>query len=279
VVRELGSEELTAIIVDDPAAAGQLRHYLGVWQSGRESLVQLHDAPESLFSAFGVETDWQRLLAPRVWLKSGGYLWFERTLALTAIDVNTGRFIGCRNPADTLLTTNLEAAQVIAAQLRLRNLSGLMVVDFIDMEAPAHRELVYQTLVAALARDRARTTVLPVSGLGLVEMTRQRLGPSLEEVLTEACPACGGRGRVAALRVAAGELLRRLREEAREFPGCRLTVTAHPDLLALIQTEESEYLQQLTKNHPVSLSFIAAAAEARERFTLTRELPAASKKG
>uniref|UniRef100_A0A7V4G7B0 Uncharacterized protein n=1 Tax=Desulfobacca acetoxidans TaxID=60893 RepID=A0A7V4G7B0_9BACT len=203
---------------------------------------------------------------------------FETTSALTAIDVNTGRFTGRRGLADTLLTTNLEAAAAIAAQVRLRNLSGLIVVDFIDLEASEHRDAVYQALVAALARDRARTTVLPVSALGLLEMTRQRLRPSLEESLTEACPACRGRGRVAAVRVAACDLLRQLAAEAREFPGCRLTVSASPEVLNLIRTEDRGFLGRLETDHRISLDFIEVPGAAGQRFDITRELQAGGKK-
>ena len=156
--------------------------------------VELHAGPEPIFSHFGLEIDWGKLLAPKVWLKSGGYLLIDPTEALTAIDVNTGRFVGRKHLEETLLKTNLEAAKEIARQLRLRNIGGLIVIDFIDQEQAAHRDLVYQTLLEALSRDRAKTTALPISPLGLVEMTRQRVRDSLAQTVTEPCGACGGRG-------------------------------------------------------------------------------------
>ncbi len=156
--------------------------------------VELYTEPEPIFSHFGLEIDWQKLLAPRVWLKSGGYLLIEATEALTAIDVNTGKFVGRSHLEETILKTNLEAAREIARQLRLRNIGGLIVIDFIDQEKAANRDLVYQTLVEALARDRAKTTALPISSLGLVEMTRQRVRDSLAQTIMETCGACGGKG-------------------------------------------------------------------------------------
>ena len=151
--------------------------------------------PEPLFSHFGLEIDWQRLLAPKVWLKSGGYLLFDPTEALTAIDVNTGRFVGRNDLEETILKTNLEAAREIARQLRLRNIGGLIVIDFIDMEQAAHREQVYQTLLEAVSRDRAKTTLLPISALGLVEMTRQRFRDSLDRRLPNPVAAAAAQGR------------------------------------------------------------------------------------
>ena len=194
MVRELFSPEVDRVLVDDPGAFERIADYLESLSPLEKYRVELYAGPEPIFSHYGLEIDWQKLLAPRVWLKSGGYLLIDPTEALTAIDVNTGRFVGRNHLEETILKTNLEAAKEIARQLRLRNIGGLIVIDFIDQEQAAHRDLVYETLVEALSRDRAKTTVLPISSLGLVEMTRQRVRDSLAQTVTEPCGVCGGRG-------------------------------------------------------------------------------------
>ena len=208
--------------MDDPAAFERIADYLESLNPLEKYRVELYAGPEPIFSHFGLEIDWHKLLAPRVWLKSGGYLIIDPTEALTAIDVNTGRFVGRSHLEETILKTNLEAAKEIARQLRLRNIGGLIVIDFIDQEKAANRDLVYQTLVEALSRDRAKTTVLPISPLGLVEMTRQRLRDSLAQTITEPCGACGGKGLTLTPQILACDLLRQLAAEAREFPGYQL---------------------------------------------------------
>lgn len=278
LVRDLFSPELDRIIVDEVATFEALNDYLKALPPGPAPRAELYAGQEPLFPHFHLEPDWPRLLAPRVWLPSGGYLLIEATEALTAIDVNTGRFIGRRHLADTILKTNLEAAAEIAWQVRLRNLSGLIVIDFIDMEPPEHRELLHQTLVAALERDRARTTVLPLSALGLVEMTRQRLRDSLEETLTLPCPSCRGRGRVLSPLLLAHDLLRQLAWEAREFPGCRLTVAAHPEVMALAQAEGQNFLDNLRADLQMEIHFAETPHAPRDRFELTRELQKGGKK-
>ena len=180
--------------MDDPVAFERIADYLESLNPLEKYRVEFYAGPEPIFSHFGLEIDWQKLLAPRVWLKSGGYLIIDPTEALTAIDVNTGRFVGRSHLEETLLKTNLEAAREIARQLRLRNIGGLIVIDFIDQDKAAHRDLVYQTLVEALARDRAKTTVLPISPLGLVEMTRQRVRDSLAQTIMEPLPALAAAG-------------------------------------------------------------------------------------
>jgi ribonuclease G len=272
LVRDLISPAVTRVVVDDAAAYEKIMDYLNLERAAQPPLVELYRGPESIFAAFHLEEDWRRLLAPRVWLKSGGYLIIDTTEALTAIDVNTGRFTQGRDLEDTILTTNLEAAREAARQIRLRNLSGLMVVDFIDLENPAHRVLVHQTFQESLQNDRARTTVYPMSPLGLVEMTRQRLRDSLAQAVTEACPCCQGRGVVMSPLVVAHDLLRQLAGEVREFPGCRLTVTAHPEVIALVKQEGEDFLQELRARREILIHLTEDPHHPRDRFDLTREL-------
>ncbi len=272
LVRELLTPEVTRVLVDDPLAAEAIKEYLQIEQVNHAPAVDLYHGRESLFARFSVEEDWRRLLAPKIWLKSGGYVVISPTEALTAIDVNTGRHVRGKDLADTILTTNLEAAREIARQVRLRDLGGIIVIDFIDMEQPAHQEQVWQTLQQALQPDRARTTVYPVSPLGLVEMTRQRLGDSLVQVITEPCPCCRGQGVVLSPLTVAHDLLRQLALEVREFPDCRLTVQARPDLIALARSDGAAFLQGLEGSGPGGIHFAETLNLPRGHFEIIREL-------
>ncbi len=273
VVREMFSQEVDRLVVDDPEAFEQITNYLESFNPYDKHRVELYTEAEPLFSHFGLEIDWQSLLAPRVWLKSGGYLLFDTTEALTAIDVNTGRFVGRQHLEDTLLKTNLEAAKEVARQLRLRNIGGLIVIDFIDMEKASHRDLVYQELLQSLKKDRAKTSVLPISSLGLVEMTRQRLRDSLAHLVTEPCDCCGGRGAVLSPRTLAHDLMRQLSAEAREFPRSHLTVAAHPQVTAILKQEGEHLFRRLTTQYQVIVTITEQPHSPRDRFEITRELP------
>jgi ribonuclease G len=272
LVRDLISPEVTSIKVDDPATAEEIRGHLKLEQADRAAVVDLYQGQEPIFSNASIEEDWWRLLFHQVWLKSGGYIVIDPTEALTAIDVNSGKFIRGRDLAETILTTNLEAAREIARQVRLRNLSGIIVIDFIDMEDPAHREQVCQTLKVALQRDRVRTTVYPMSPLGLVEMTRQRLRNSLAQAVTEPCPGCRGQGAVLSPLVVAHDLLRQLAWEVREFSDCRFTVTAREEIVALVKKEGKDFLKELKDKGKVRISFIEVPDLPRDKFDIIREL-------
>jgi ribonuclease G len=273
LLRELFSPEVDRVVVDDPEAFAKARDFLQSFSPGDAFRVELHTEPEPLFSRFGLELDWERLLAPRVWLKSGGYLYFDTTEALTAIDVNTGKFVGRRHLEETILQTNLEAAKEVARQIRLRNLGGQIVIDFIDLEQAAHRDLVYQALLQGLSRDRAKTTVLPISPLGLVEMTRQRLRDSLAQIVTESCSCCRGRGEVLSSLTLACDIMRQLTAEAREFPGCRLSLAAHPQVIGIIKEEGQGLLRRLAEAHRLRVSFNEEPLFSRDHFEITREWP------
>src|SRR5438132_9149447 len=175
--------------------------------------VSLQDGPQPLFNRFNIEPQIERALDRKVWLKSGGYLVFDQAEALTAIDVNTGRFVGKRSQEDTVLKTNLEAAEEVVNQLRLRNIGGIIIVDFIDMTKDMNRKRVSDVLGQGLKRDKARTSMLKISELGLVQMTRKRTRESLEQLLTHQCPRCEGRRVVKSPATLAGEVERAIRRE------------------------------------------------------------------
>jgi ribonuclease G len=263
VLRDMAGPATNAIVVDSrethqrltafaqaymPALRGKLAHY-----SGERPLFELH----------GVEDEIQRALGRRVELRSGGTLVIDQTEAMTTVDVNTGGFVGERNFDDTVLKTNLEAAQAIARQLRLRNLGGIIVVDFIDMDNPAHREAVLAELKKAIARDRTRMTVNGFTALGLVEMTRKRTRESLAQLLCEPCAACGGRGMVKTARTVCYEVLREVLREARAQDARELRVLASPPVCDLFQEEESGALAMLSDfiKKPVSLQVESGYAQ------------------
>ena len=271
VVREVFGPEINRIVVDNPAAYEQIVQFLESLNPFYRSQVELYDASESIFSHFNLEIDWKKLISPRVWLKSGGYLLFDTTEALTSIDVNTGKFVGRHQFQDTILKTNLEAVREIARQLRLRNIGGLIVVDFIDLEKPAHREQVHQALVEACKRDRAKTSILPMSSLGLVEMTRKRLRESLYQAATELCGCCGGLGTVLTPLTLAHDIMRQLAGEAREFPGAHLLVTSHPQIANILKQESEGLINRLAADYQVKITISQQALFPREYFEIQRE--------
>jgi ribonuclease G len=219
---------------------GRIEHYLG---------------ERPLFDLYNVEHEIEKALSRKVCLKSGGYLIFDQTEALTTVDVNTGGFVGGRTLADTIFKTNLEAAQAIARQLRLRNLGGIIIVDFIDMEEEAHREAVLEELRKAMEKDRVRAAVHGFSGLGLVEMTRKRTRESLAHILCEPCPACQGRGEIKTAQTVCYEILRELVREARQFNAREFRILASQQVIDLFLDEESQSLAQLSDfiGKPISL--------------------------
>jgi ribonuclease G len=223
-----------------PAVSSKLHHYTG---------------ERPLFDLYNIEAEIQRALSRRVDLKSGGYLVIDQTEAMTTIDVNTGGYVGARNFDDTIFKTNLEAAHTIARQLRLRNLGGVIIIDFIDMENVEHRDQVLGELKKALSRDRTRVTVNGFSQLGLVEMTRKRTRESLAHVLCEPCPVCQGKGQVKTPRTVCYDVLREIMRESRQFNPREFRVVASQQVIDLFLEEESQHLAMLMDfiGKPVSL--------------------------
>jgi ribonuclease G len=207
--------------------------------------VELHDAEEPIFDAYGIEVEISRALGKKVWLKSGGSIVIEETEALTAIDVNTGKYVGKGNPEDTILKTNLEAVREIAYQLRLRNIGGIIIIDFIDMEREGGRERVYQALNEALKKDRAKVNILRISELGLVEMTRKRTRENLSRILCEPCSYCEGRGVLKSKTTLCFEIFREIRREAMNVPSQTIVVSLHPAVADYMYEEERYAIEAL----------------------------------
>jgi ribonuclease G len=223
-----------------------------------------------VFDAFGLEVEIARALGRKVWLKSGGYIIIEQTEALTAIDVNTGRFVGKHNLEDTILKTNLEAVREVAYQLRLRNIGGLIIIDFIDMEKEAHREKVHMALEEALKGDRAKTNILKISELGLVEMTRKRVRENLTRTLCEPCPYCEGKGYVKSRPTMVYEIFRELRREILNRAERQVTLLVHPAVAALICDEERQAVDELETLSASRLSLPPASIFTRSNLSCFR---------
>ena len=248
IVRDLFSSEVDKLWCDDPTTYGRIVQFVQNYMPRLRARVILHDGVEPLFDRFSIEPQIERALDRKVWLKSGGYLVFDQAEALTAIDVNTGRFVGKRNQDDTVLKTNLEAVEEVVNQLRLRNIGGIIIVDFIDMAREGDRKKVSDALALALKRDKARTSALKISELGLVQMTRKRTRESLEKLLTDNCPRCEGRRVVKSVPTLAAEVLRGIQREAvSKSAGEMLIVKLNPEVARYLYehgTKDLETLEQ-----------------------------------
>ena len=256
VLRDLANEQTAGIRIDSRMQFEALQRFGAEYTPGSVGKLELYRGERPIFDLFGIEEEIQRALARRVDLKSGGYLIIDQTEALTTIDVNTGGFVGARNFDDTIFKTNLEAAGAMARQLRLRNLGGIIIADFIDMTNEAHRQAVLAELKKQLGRDRTRTTVSGFTQLGLVEMTRKRTRESLAHMLCEPCPTCEGRGQVKTTRSVCYEILREILREARQFAPKEFRVVASPAVVEMLLDEESVHLAGLSEfiGKPISLS-------------------------
>jgi ribonuclease G len=255
VLRDLVTRETTRVVVDSRENFQKMSAFAREYMPQVAGLLDHYQGERPLFDFHGVENEIQKALGRRVDLKSGGYLIIDQTEAMTTVDVNTGGFVGARNFDDTIFKTNLEAALTIARQLRLRNLGGIIIVDFIDMESEEHQTAVLAEFNKALARDHTRVSVSGFTQLGLVEMTRKRTRESLAHVLCEACPTCGGRGEVKTAQTVCYEILRELLREARQFSAREYRILAGPAVIDLFLDEESQSLAMLSDfiGKPVSL--------------------------
>ncbi len=255
VLRDVVNSNTNSILVDSHTTYTQLKQWALEYTPQVADRLTYYEGERPLFDLYNVDDEINRALSRRVDLKSGGYLIIDQTEALTTIDVNTGGFVGGRNFDDTIFKTNLEATHAIARQLRLRNLGGIIILDFIDMENAEHREAVLAELRKALARDRTRVTVNGFTQLGLVEMTRKRTRESLAQLMTEPCPVCQARGTIKTARTVCYEILRELIREAHQFNPREFRVIASQSVIDLFLEEESQHLAQTGDfiGKPVSL--------------------------
>jgi ribonuclease G len=269
VVRDLLSPEVDEFLVDSREVYTKCLDYVRSLVPGLASRVVLHEGRTPLFEAHGVEKDIEKAMRRRVWLKSGGYIVIDHTEALVSIDVNTGKYVGKRDFEQTVLKINLESVGEIVRQIRLRDLGGIIIIDFIDMEVSEHREQVYRALKRALAEDKARTNVLEISELGLVEMTRKRVRQDLRSLLTMSCPTCRGNGVIRSDATLAAEIFRAVQAKAAESPTRELVVRVHPDMVGYLEGDGREGLARLAAALDLKISVQAAGGQIhREEYQI-----------
>ena len=270
-VRDLFNSSVDKMIIDDKEQYRKTREFLQSYYPHLVPKLQHYDGDEPVFDYFGVELELERALGQRVWLRNGGYIMIDQTEALTTVDVNTGRFVGHKNPEDTILETNLEAVREIVSQLRLRNLGGIIIVDFIDMETEKNKEKVFNSFKEELRKDRSRTNILKISELGLVEMTRKRVRDSLQRTLCTACPYCEGRGQVKSTTSVSYEAMREVRRMRRAHKDAsKFLINVHPDVVDILLDEERKHVEELERLLNVQLVMKGDAELHREGFEVVR---------
>jgi ribonuclease G len=265
-VRDLIQQPEDRVVVDDDDELDRIVDFARRFMPGFEHNIQRWDTDEPMFERYGVEWEITRASRRKVWLKSGGYILIDRTEALTAIDINTGRFVGKAKFEDTVLATNLEAVKEIAYQLRLRDIGGIIVIDFIDMENPSNQQRVIAALNAELEKDRAQTRVLPVSALGLVEMTRKRVRNSIVESLTESCFYCEGKGYLRSLQVIADGILLTLHQQLRSGRSKIAEIKAHPRVTETLAHDFQRELERAEILYDAEVQLVDADDFHLERF-------------
>jgi ribonuclease G len=235
-------------VIDSRDEYENIISFINTYMPKQKYEITLHEKQEAIFDAYGIEIEIDKILERKVWLKSGGYIVIDMSEALVAIDVNTGRFVGKRNLADTILKTNLEAAKEIAYQLRLRNIGGIIIIDFIDMEREGDREKVYQALEEAIKKDRQKTTIFKISELGLVEMTRKRTRESISRILGESCSYCEGAGLIKSKTTVCYDIFRDIERTSTALGGQNIMVEVNPEVADLLYEEERAGVEELERN-------------------------------
>ncbi len=265
-LRDLMRRDIEKVRVDSRETFDKIHSFTQQFMPDMVERIEHYPGERPIFDLYGVEDEIQRALRKEVPLKSGGYLIVDQTEAMTTVDVNTGAFLGHRNLEETVYRTNLEAAQAAARQLRLRNLGGIIIIDFIDMTDEEHKRQVLRTLEKALMRDHAKTTVYDMSPLGLVEMTRKRTTESLERQLCEPCPECGGRGSLKTAETVTYEIFREITRAVRQFDAEKLLVLAAPKVVSRILDEESAAVAELEEFIRKTIRFQPEEHYSQEQF-------------
>ncbi len=265
-LRDMMHEEVDRVRIDSPMALEDVRDFAKRFVPDWCDRIEEYSAERPIFDLFGVEDEIESALKPNTQLKSGGYLVFDQTEAMTTIDVNTGGYVGYRNLEETIYKTNLEAAQAIARQLRLRNLGGIIIIDFIDMSDEEHRRQLMSAFERELERDYAKTTVTEISSLGLIEMTRKRTTESLERRLCEPCPYCEGRGTIKSVETVCLEIFREIMRSSRQFEASKLMVVASSNVVERILDEQSTTVAELEELIGKSIRFQREDQYAQDQY-------------
>jgi ribonuclease G len=244
-IRDIYTNDVSRIIVDSRKEYQQITEFMETFMPKANYYLELYDKKEPIFDFFGVELDISRALNKKVWLKSGGYIIIETTEALSAIDVNTGKYVGKRNLEETILNTNLEAVKELSYQIRLRNIGGIIIIDFIDMENEAHREKVFNALKEEMEKDKCKTNILKISELGLIEMTRQRNGKNIDRILCDTCPYCEGKGLIKSLKTICYDIFREVEREGIQSLAGTICILANPEIADLLLEDEKNTIEKL----------------------------------
>ena len=267
-VRDLMSQDVERFVIDSGEEFSRLNEFVKNYFPKLSGKIELYEGTEPIFDAFGVELDITRAIGRRVWLKSGGYIVVDQTEAMTVIDVNTGKFVGKEGLEDTILKTNLEATKEITYQIRLRNLGGIIIVDFIDMDKLENREKLFTAFTEAMKKDRAKNTILHISELGLIQMTRKRVRENLGRTLCTTCPYCEGKGFVKSPDTLCYEILRAIKKMAKHG-STKIVITAHPLVAELLSDEEMLGIEDVEKQFGVKVIIRADAKMHQENYEVT----------
>lgn len=274
VVRDVFSPDVDLVVVDDPRTYQRVMRFVETFAPRLKGRVCLAEGEPPIFEAFGVEHEINRALERKIWLRCGGYIIIESTEALTVIDVNTGRYVGKSGLEETIFKTNMEAAKEIAYQLRLRNIGGIIIIDFIDMEEETHREAVFAALKEAVKKDKSRINILRVSEFGLVQMTRKRNREDLEHLMSESCCYCHGSGLLRSRRTLCYEIFRRIERDASRATARLVIIRVHPKLADLMLKEEAATIDYLEKKSGKQINIVPAKELHPEKYEISWEVTA-----
>jgi ribonuclease G len=268
VVRDVFSPEIDRVVVDNRQTYDRVFKFVETFAPRLINKVHLYKGDQPVFEAYGIEMEISRALDRKIWLRCGGYIIIETTEALTVVDVNTGRFVGKNDLEETIFKTNMEAVKEIAYQLRLRNIGGIIIIDFIDMEEENHREEVFRALKEATQKDKSRVNILKVSEFGLVQMTRKRNREDLSRMLCEPCSYCNGEGVVKSRRTVCYEIFRKIARQSDRAKGNEVTLKVHPQVAAMMLNEESAIINGIEEERGLKVSIIAAKDLHVERYEI-----------
>ncbi len=268
-IKNTYTDDLGDIICDDKADHDEALKYVSAFIPERKAAVRLHELPYPIFEYYGIEAEIDKTLGKKLWLKSGGFIYIEQTEALTVVDVNTGKFLGHGSLEQTVLKTNLEAADEISYQLRLRNIAGIIVVDFIDMRHHNNRMKVIRALETALERDPAKNTVYQFTRLGLIQITRKRTSESALATLTESCPYCAGTASILSRESVGFKIVREMLRQNQLYGTRRFRVEAHPDVIFSIEHAFGREFKEACRAHKITVEMKSDTAIHREQFTVS----------
>lgn len=270
-VRDLFTDEVNSLILDDEETYDKLLRFIQTFAPKLQDRLSYYQGDSPLFEAHGIDIEINRALEKKVWLRSGGYIIIETTEALSVIDVNTGRFVGKSDLEDTIFKTNMEAAKEIAYQLRLRNIGGIIIIDFIDMEDEQHREELFTSFKEAVKKDKSRINILKLSEFGLVQMTRKRNCENLSQIMCEPCHYCAGEGILKSRRTICYEIFRKISRRAKRYNGYNITVTVHPSVADMLLKEEEHVTNELERDTGKRLTIIPSKKLHIEKYEISWE--------